>query len=229
VSWIVFDGLKRLPGFTLRARWESSGNVVALLGRSGCGKTLTLRCIAGLERPDEGRIRVGERVLYDSEHKLDVPVHQRRVGFVFQHYALFPHLSVRRNILFGCAPRDGDPASGGSKEKKLREMLALCRLEGFETRYPRELSGGQRQRVAIARALASNPAVLLLDEPFAALDRDTRDQVLPEVRNIIQRARVPTVLVTHDVHEAEGLGEELIYMEDGAVVTAPRASSRATA
>lgn len=213
VSWIHFDCRKELPGFTLDARWESSRNVVALLGRSGCGKTLTLRCIAGLERPDRGRIRIGDRLLFDSEAGVDVPPHHRRVGFVFQHYALFPHLTVRGNVLFGFRA-DG----GRDREAALRETLALCRLEGLEDRYPREVSGGQRQRVAIARALASDPAVLLLDEPFAALDAETRDEVLGELKAILERSRVPTVLVTHDAVEAETLGEELIRLEAGAAL-----------
>jgi molybdate transport system ATP-binding protein len=219
VSWIAFDCRKELPGFTLDARWESSRNVVALLGRSGCGKTLTLRCIAGLERPDRGRIRVGERLLYDSASGVAVPTHRRRVGFVFQHYALFPHLTVRENVLFGFRERGAD-----GRETALRDTLSLCRLEGLEGRHPRELSGGQRQRVAIARALASDPAVLLLDEPFAALDRETRDEVLAELQGILRRSRVPTVLVTHDAHEAEALGEELIYMEAGVALSAPPGS-----
>jgi molybdate transport system ATP-binding protein len=212
VSWISFDCRKELPGFTLDARWESSRGVVALLGRSGCGKTLTLRCIAGLERPDRGRIRIGERLLFDSSAGVNVPPHRRRIGFVFQHYALFPHLTVRQNVLFGF-PENGR----AGRDAALAELVALCRLEGLVERYPREISGGQRQRVAIARALASDPAVLLLDEPFAALDRQTRDEVVGELQSILDRTRVPTVLVTHDAQEAEALAEELILMEGGAV------------
>jgi molybdate transport system ATP-binding protein len=212
VSWIAFHCRKQLPGFTLDSRWESSRNVVALVGRSGSGKTLTLRCIAGLERPDRGTIRVGGRVLFDSRSGVDVPAHRRRVGFVFQHYALFPHMTVRQNVLFGFR---GD--GGELREAALREVLTLCRVEGLEARYPRELSGGQRQRVAIARALASDPAVLLLDEPFAALDRQTRDEVMLELGGILARSRVPAVLVTHDTAEAEALADEVITMEDGAI------------
>ncbi|MBA2565951.1 MAG: ATP-binding cassette domain-containing protein [Gemmatimonadetes bacterium] len=181
---------------------------MALLGRSGSGKTLTLRCIAGLERPDRGAISVAERILFDSESGVCVPVRDRRVGFVFQHYALFPHLRVRENVLFGV---------NGSGNERLREVLALCRLEGLESRYPREISGGQRQRVAIARALAPDPALLLLDEPFAALDRQTRDDVLGDLRTILQRSPVPAVLVTHDAWEAEALAEEIILLEGGSV------------
>jgi molybdate transport system ATP-binding protein len=213
LSWIAFSCRKALPGFVLEARWESSRTIVALVGRSGSGKTLTLRCIAGLERPDRGRIRIGERLLFDSAAGVDVPVHRRRVGFVFQHYALFPHLTVERNVLFGFRGRGPADRAGA-----LGRALALCRLEGLASRYPRELSGGQRQRVAIARALASDPAVLLLDEPFAALDRETRDEVLGELRSILESSRVPTVLVTHDAEEARALGEEVIAMAAGVVV-----------
>ncbi len=219
VSWISFEGRKALPGFTLDASWESSSNVVVLFGRSGSGKTLTLRCIAGLERPDRGRIRIGERLLFDSAAGVDVPPHQRRVGFVFQSYSLFPHLTVRENVLFGF------PGPRRARERALGELLALCRLQGLELRHPREISGGQRQRVAIARALASDPAVLLLDEPFAALDLETRDEVVGELKGILDRTRVPTVLVTHDALEAEALGQDLIVMNDGAAL-ASEASRR---
>ncbi|MFN2432936.1 MAG: ATP-binding cassette domain-containing protein [Gemmatimonadota bacterium] len=218
MGWISFDCRKELPGFRLEARWESSRTLVALLGRSGSGKTLTLRCIAGLERPDRGTIRVGERLLFDSERGVSVPVHRRRVGLVFQHYALFPHLTVRDNLLF--ALPGADPAA---RAARLREMLALCRLDGLAGRYPRELSGGQRQRVAIGRALASDPAVLLLDEPFAALDRQTRDEVLGELRAILERSRVPTVMVTHDAEEAAALGEEVVLMDAGRALSPPEA------
>jgi molybdate transport system ATP-binding protein len=219
VSWISFEARKALPGFTLDARWESSSHVVVLYGRSGSGKTLTLRCIAGLERPDRGRIRIGERLLFDSAQGVDVPPHRRRVGFVFQSYSLFPHLTVRENVLFGfTGPRS-------ERERALADMLALCQLEGLEARHPRAISGGQRQRVAIARALAADPAVLLLDEPFAALDPETRDDVLGELKAILDRTRVPTVLVTHDMDEAEALGQELVVMKAGAAA-APDASWR---
>jgi molybdate transport system ATP-binding protein len=212
VSWISFEVRKTLPGFTLDACWESSSNVVVLYGRSGAGKTLTLRCIAGLERPDRGRIRIGERLLFDSDAGVDVPSHRRHVGFVFQGYSLFPHLTVRENVLFGF------PGPRAERERALGELLSLCQLRGLEGRYPREISGGQRQRVAIARALASDPAVLLLDEPFAALDPETRDDVLLELQAILARTRVPTVLVTHDAVEAEALGQDLIVMKDGAAL-----------
>ena len=231
MSWIVVRCRKELPGFTLDARWESSRPLVGLVGRSGSGKTLTLRCIAGLERPDEGEIRLRDQVLFDARRGVDLPVHHRRVGFVFQHYALFPHLTVRQNVLFGHrSPGEGSRigvadgpaqgprgarASGGEREAAVRELLALCRLEGLEARHPRELSGGQRQRVAIARALATRPAALLLDEPFAALDRQTRDELLGELRTILERSGTPAVLVTHDVGEARALADEVIAIEAG--------------
>ena len=214
VGWIRFDCVKSLPGFTLAAAWESSRRVVALLGRSGSGKTLTLRCIAGLERPDRGFVRIGERVLYDSGRGVSLPVRERRVGFVFQHYALFPHLRVRENVLFGVPER---PPSGRSGA--LERMLALCRLDGLEERYPRELSGGQRQRVALARALAPEPSVLLLDEPFAALDRETRDELIVELAAILERSSVPVVMVTHDAEEAAALGEDVVRLEGGRAIS----------
>jgi ABC-type sulfate/molybdate transport systems ATPase subunit len=219
---------RELPNFTLDAAWESDARVVVLLGRSGSGKTLTLRSIAGLERPDRGRVRIGGRVLFDSDAGVDLPVRTRHVGVVFQDYALFPHLTVAGNVLFGARGveggdglRDGDP-----RRRTLGEMLTLCRLEGLAGRRPAELSGGERQRVALARALASRPAILLLDEPFAALDPDTRGEVMGELAAILDATRVPTLLVTHDEHEADSLGEEVVTLEAGRVAAVTRLTGR---
>ena len=209
----------RLPAFTLDVAWTAGDGVAVLFGPSGAGKTLTLSCLAGLLRPDAGRIVVGERVLFDSAAGIDVPPQARRVGYVFQGYALFPHLSVAENVAFGLRdlprPRRAD---------KTRQVLERLGLAEFAARRPRELSGGQRQRVALARALAIDPALLLLDEPLSALDAPLRRALRDELRAILQDWGTAAVLVTHDFTEAYRIGDRIVVYDAGRVVqSAPRA------
>ena len=156
---------KKLGAFHLRSQFEAPDETMALLGASGCGKSMTLKCIAGIVTPDRGRIVLGGRVLFDSEKKINLPPQQRRVGYLFQQYALFPNMSVEQNIL--CGIRSGDKAE---KRRVLAEKIRMFRLEGLEKKHPAQLSGGQQQRVALARILCSEPEAILLDEPFSALD-----------------------------------------------------------
>ena len=210
---------KSLPGFTLDVEWSAGDGVAALFGPSGAGKTLTLQCLAGLVRPDAGRIVVDAQVLFDSVAGIDVPPQRRRVGYVFQGYALFPHLTVRGNVGFGLRDR-------GRVERRRREdeVLARLGLEAFAERYPRELSGGQRQRAALGRALATDPALLLLDEPLSALDLPLRQALRDELRSILTGWGIAAVLVTHDLTEAYRLGDRIVVYEDGRVIqAAPRA------
>ena len=153
---------KKLGNFLLDVDFSMDGGVFAILGASGCGKSMTLKCIAGIERPDEGRIVLNDRVLFDSEKRINLPPQKRKVGYMFQDYALFPNMNVVQNIQAGMG-RKPDP-------KKVREYITGFQLGGLENHMPDQLSGGQKQRVAMARMLASEPEVLLLDEPFAALD-----------------------------------------------------------
>ncbi len=184
----------------------SNGELLALLGPSGCGKTTTLRMIAGFVTPTEGQIRFGEQeVTY-------VPVHQRHVGMVFQGYALFPHLSVEKNIAFGLRVQGWDTAR---KEKKVADMLRWVQLEAMAERMPRALSGGQQQRVALARAMAIEPAVLLLDEPFSALDAKLRTQMRSEIRELQKEAAITSVFVTHDQEEAMAIADRIGVMNQG--------------
>jgi ABC-type sulfate/molybdate transport systems ATPase subunit len=208
---------RRLPAFALDVAFDAPGGVTALLGPSGAGKTLTLRAIAGLLRPDAGRIVVGGRVLFDAGAGVDVPARERRVGYVFQQYALFPHLSVGENVAYGlhALPR-------AERAARVAEVLALVGLAGYERRAPRALSGGQQQRVALARALAPAPAVLLLDEPLAALDVPLRRRLAAELRALHERTGTPMVLVTHDPAEAARVADLVVYV-DGGRVTAPPA------
>jgi molybdate transport system ATP-binding protein len=205
--------VKRLPGFTLEAQWESADGVVALFGPSGAGKTLTLMCLAGLARPDAGRIVVNDTVFYDAAQGVDVPTQRRRLGYVFQGYALFPHLSVADNVGYGLQDR-----ARGERRRRTAEVLERLGLVDLADRRPRELSGGQQQRVALGRALAVDPALLLLDEPLSALDAPLRRELRQELIGIVREWGKATVLVTHDLAEAFHLADRIVVYEAGRVV-----------
>ena len=206
---------KQLGAFLLDARFEAPWGITALFGASGAGKTLTLRCVAGLLRPDHGYIRLEGRVLFDRAEGINVPTRERRIGYLFQQYALFPHLDVTANVAYGLHRL---PPS--QRQERVAELLSLVGLEGYSRQYPRELSGGQQQRVALARALAPAPALLLLDEPFAAVDTLVRTQLRRELRAIQERTRVPMLLVTHDLAEVHQLASFVVLYEYGRVLSA---------
>ncbi len=187
-----------------------AGSLVALLGASGCGKTTLLRAVAGLERPEAGEVRVGDRAL--SGPGVFVAPERRQIGMVFQDAALFPHLTVARNVAYGL-PR-GDPG----RRDRVSQTLELVGLAGFEDRAPSTLSGGQAQRVAIARALAPHPSVILLDEPFSSLDAPLRAELRLEVRRMLAAINATAIFVTHDQEEAFVVGDEVAVMSDGLVV-----------
>lgn len=187
---------KRWGKFRLNVSFTAE-NALALLGASGCGKSLTLKCVAGVERPDRGRIELDGRVLFDSETGVDLPPQRRRVGYLFQQYALFPHMTVERNIAV-CLRR----LEKRRRQERLEELLSLLRLEGQRNLYPRQLSGGQQQRTALARILAAEPQAILLDEPLSALDSFLRWQLEGELREALERFSGPVVWVTHDLGEA---------------------------
>ena len=211
--------VKRYPGFTLDVTWSAEKSVVGLFGPSGAGKTLTLQCLAGLIRPDAGRIVVDDRVFFDASAGVDLPPQARRLGYVFQGLALFPHLTVAKNVAFGLADRP--PRERARRTAEVVERLGLA---GLEHRYPRELSGGQRQRVALGRALAIDPALLLLDEPLSALDAPLRLALRDELREILTGWGTAAVVVTHDFTEAYRLADRIVVYEGGRVIqSAPRA------
>jgi molybdate transport system ATP-binding protein len=202
---------KRLPDFVLEVDFAVRDEVLVLFGPSGAGKTMTLRMVAGLERPDAGEIVLDGRTLVSRERRVWVPPRERRCGFVFQDLALFPHLDVRANVLFG-ARAEGDEA-----RERLERLLARFRIAHLARRHPAELSGGEAQRVALARALMTDPAVLLLDEPFSSLDADTRRAVQDEVLAAHDTWRIPFVFVTHDREEAERLGDRMVFLREGRI------------
>jgi molybdate transport system ATP-binding protein len=203
----------RVGAFQLDASFRAPAGITALFGPSGAGKSLTLRCIAGLTVPASGRVVLDGSPLLDRKAGIDLPARERRLGYLFQHHALFPHLDVAGNVGFGLhhvhRPR---------RMERVRELLALVGLEGFEGRRPGELSGGEQQRVALARALAPEPRLLLLDEPFSALDMEIRLRLLDELKALHLRTGVPMLLVTHDLREVRHLAHWLVRYRDGRVV-----------
>jgi sulfate/thiosulfate transport system ATP-binding protein len=184
------------------------GSLTALLGPSGSGKSTLLRVIAGLEEPDGGRVVISDR---DTTH---VPVQDRGVGFVFQHYAAFKHMNVKNNIAFGMSIRKRPRKE---IDARVHELLQLVHLDGFGDRYPSQLSGGQRQRMALARALAVEPEVLLLDEPFGALDANVRKELRVWLRRLHDEVHVTTIFVTHDQEEAMDVAEQIVVMNEGRI------------
>lgn len=203
---------RRVPGFELNVEFHSAETRTVIFGPSGGGKSMTLRAIAGAVRLDSGRVSVAGRVLYDSAGGIDLPSHTRRVGFVPQGYGLFPHLTVAQNILYGARQR------GRDRDAMLSRLLDLIDLAGSEKRRPRDLSGGQQQRVALARALAAEPQILLLDEPFSALDLSLRRALRDEVTEIQRRTSVPLITVTHDLQDTFELGDRIVIIDRGEVI-----------
>ncbi|HEY8289887.1 MAG TPA: ABC transporter ATP-binding protein [Acetobacteraceae bacterium] len=195
-----------------------TGTFFTLLGPSGCGKTTTLRCIAGLERPDSGRIAVGDRVLFDQELRFGVPMNQRGIGMVFQSYAIWPHMTVFENIAFPLRVAK-DRRHGREEIRKLvDEALRTVGLVGYGERPATRLSGGQQQRVALARALVHRPQLLLLDEPLSNLDAALREEMRVELRRLQQQIGVTTIYVTHDQNEALAMSDRIAVMEGGRIV-----------
>ena len=207
---------KRFAGFTLRAQFTARDTATAILGASGCGKSMTLRCIAGIVKPDKGRIVLDGVPLFDSEKKIDLPPQKRGVGLLFQNYALFPNMTVEQNILCGLHA----VPDRAKRRAACAEMIRALRLEGLEKRLPAALSGGQQQRVALARILAAKPKILMLDEPFSALDSYLREQVEGEVGALLAAFPGPALLVTHNRDEAYRLCREMIVMDGGRVLRA---------
>ena len=200
--------------FTLDVAFTAGDGITILFGQSGAGKTTTLRAIAGIVTPDSGRIRVGEQILFDSARAINLSIQKRRVGYVFQDYALFPHMTAEQNVAYGIKE---DGARDASRLERAREMLALFKLEHVRQRYPQNMSGGEQQRTALARALASDPALVLLDEPLSAVDAETRAMLIDEVVMAQERVRIPFIYVTHNTAEAIRLGTQVVVLHEGSV------------
>ncbi len=206
------DIKKKLKGFTLDVTFEADGDCMGILGASGCGKSMTLKCIAGIEKPDSGRIVLNGKILFDSEKHINLSTQKRKVGYLFQNYALFPNMTVRENISVGLA------ASKENSNSRLEELAALFQLEGLENRYPWQLSGGQQQRVALARSLAYEPEVLMLDEPFSALDEYLKENLQIQVKEILNRYKGDILMVTHSREEVYRFCPKIAVVHNGHVV-----------
>lgn len=201
--------------FTLDVAFQAPPGVTVLYGPSGAGKSRTLGCIAGIVRPDRGRIALGDDVWFEHAsraRRVEKPIHERRVAYVFQSLALFPHMTAAENVTYGMT--DGDAAE---KRARAEAMLARMRVAHLATRKPRTFSGGEAQRVALARAFAMSPRLLLLDEPFSALDSGVKRELLDEVAQWLDRERIPAILVTHQAEEARVLGHRVVHIEHGRV------------
>ncbi len=206
---VCIDIKKELEEFSIELKIKSSSNRIGILGASGCGKSMTLKMLAGIEPPEKGRIQIGSKVMFDSEKRINVKPKNRNVGYLFQNYALFPAMTVEENIAAGLR--------GGKEENKrrVREMTERFRLEGLEKRFPGELSGGQQQRTALARIMAYEPEVILLDEPYGALDTFLRDRLEQELLNMLKDYEGTAILVSHSRDEIYRFSEELLIMEEG--------------
>ena len=203
---------KRLGDFSLDVDWQAGNEIVVLFGPSGAGKSLTFQVLAGLLTPDEGRLQLGDTLLFDGADRVNLPPRQREVGYLFQHYALFPHMSAGDNIRFAHPrPRSAEAAA------EAEALLQRFHLDGLGRQFPSALSGGQRQRVALARALMHKPRWLLLDEPLSAVDLSVRGSIRAELRQLQRSLAIPMVLITHDLGEALAMADHLVIYEGGRV------------
>jgi len=202
--------------FQLQVKFTMQARRTVIYGPSGAGKSLTLQALAGLLQPDSGRISFADQVLYDSAQGTWVPARRRAFGYLFQDYALFPHLNVRQNIAFGLAPGLRNPSIAVAGEA-VEHWLQALDLGEVAAQRPAELSGGQRQRTALARALVNSPRALLLDEPFSALDPELRTRTRTELDLLLARVGIPMLMITHDPEDLEWFGEQALYLRDGRI------------
>ncbi|MCD7808919.1 MAG: sulfate/molybdate ABC transporter ATP-binding protein [Erysipelotrichaceae bacterium] len=200
---------KKLKEFDLNVKFQIDQGCLGILGASGCGKSMTLKSIAGIVSADSGYISIDDKVLFDSQNKVNLKPQKRKVGYLFQNYALFPNMSVEQNIACGLEKKD---------DERINEMIQRFHLQGLEKRYPRQLSGGQQQRVALARILAYEPSVILLDEPFSAMDTFLKEELRLELIKVLKEYKGVSLLVTHDRDEAYQLCDNLMLLDQGKVI-----------
>ncbi|MGG7058543.1 sulfate/molybdate ABC transporter ATP-binding protein [Clostridium nigeriense] len=209
---LFVDIKKKLKGFSINVSFETNGDYLGILGASGSGKSMTLKCIAGVETPDEGIIVLNGKVLFDSKNKINLKPQERNVGYLFQNYALFPNMTVEENIGIGFV------GSKSKKEKKVKEMINLFRLQGLEKKYPNQLSGGQQQRVALSRCIIYKPDILMLDEPFSALDSYLKEKLQTELLELLRLYEGEVLMVTHSRDEVYKFCKNIVVVEKGSSI-----------
>lgn len=216
---VSFALKKQLDQFQVDVSCQFDSGVLVIQGESGSGKTTILDCIAGLRQPDSGLVQIGTRMLYNSQQQINVPVRQRKIGYVFQNYALFPNLTVEKNILYGI--KNYQSAKEKNHQQKLLDyanyLMDAFRLNHLRKKHPRQISGGEKQRTALARALVTKPDLLLLDEPFSALDVKTKEIVYQEFLELKQTLQTPMILISHDPHEGELFADQRIFLQQGQI------------
>lgn len=204
---------KNFKDFSLKTAFDSKSSATGILGASGSGKSMTLRCIAGIERPDKGKIIINGRTVFDSEKKINLKPQERRIGYLFQNYALFPTMTVKDNI------KCGFRGEKGTQDAKVADFVKRYHLDGLENRYPSQLSGGQQQRVALARMMIGEPEAILLDEPFSALDGYLKDTLQKDMEDFLKQYQGDMIMVTHSRDEAFRFCKELMLLKDGRTLT----------
>uniref|UniRef100_UPI0039F502D5 ABC transporter ATP-binding protein n=1 Tax=Zhenpiania hominis TaxID=2763644 RepID=UPI0039F502D5 len=209
---------KKLVRFSVDLEYSFEEGVLVIQGESGAGKTTVLNCIAGLKQPDRGRIAIDGRIVFDE--KTNVPVKKRQIGYLFQNYALFPNMTVGKNVIYGI--KNKEEYRDRKKRKELLEyadyIMDTFQITHLQKRYPEKISGGEKQRVALARAIVTRPKLLLLDEPFSALDVKTKEVVYEEFASLKKSLGIPTILITHDPQESKLFADHKIFMKDGKIV-----------
>ena len=205
------DIQKKLEFFELDIKFTVGNGLLAIQGMSGSGKTTILNCISGIKTADKGHIRLNNKILFSSNDNVNMKIKDRNVGYVFQNYALFPHMTVRENILFGVDKKNIN------YEKELSYMSDMMKIRHLMDKYPSEISGGEKQRVAFARAMIIRPDILLLDEPFSALDEDLKEDIYKDLLNIKKSQNIPIILITHNKNEAKILADKIIYIHNGKI------------
>lgn len=211
---INIDIFKKLNYFDLNVKLQVDKEVLVIQGASGSGKTSIFDCVCGINKPDKGRIELNGNTVYSSEEKINLPLRERNIGYVFQNYALFPHMTVKENVLFGILYNKNSK----SNIEYGNYIMDVLKIKHLENRYPNEISGGEKQRVALSRALSIKPDIMLLDEPFSALDSETKEIVYKEFITFKKMWDISVILVTHDNNEAVILGDRVINLKDGEIL-----------